>query len=253
MRIAIIGVSCALGRALARVLDADPAVELILGLDATSPHIPLRKLKFLQIAEQSPADVRASLAETLGQGFLEHWIDSVVWLESPLTVGDVIASELDGLDGLLDALHRAGILRLLRVRETPEAGTVERLDAFLREHPELSWGELRLPVVSGDGSAWQHALNRRLLLVPHRLRSIPVVRAEEAALAARRILLSRGSGTVRAQDISPVTWGDLLKTTGCLPLPSPHRLLRRLIPLLPAAEAALCRGLLTLAEGRGIG
>lgn len=253
MRIAIIGVSCALGRALARVLDADPAVELILGLDATSPHIPLRKLKFLQIADQSPADARASLAETLGQGFLEHWIDSVVWLESPLTVGAAVGAAPEGLEGLLDALHRAGVLRLLRVRELPSERSAEGLDAFLREHPELSWGELRLPVVSGDGSAWQQALSRRLLLVPHRLRRIPVVRADDAALAARRILLSRGSGTVREQDVTPLTWGSLLQTTGCLPLPSSHRLLRRLVPLLPAAEAALCRGLLTLAEGREIG
>lgn len=250
-RIAIIGVSSALGLALARALDADPAVERVLGLDAVSLPVHLRKLTFLTTAVSSLQvdSVSASWGERLGQALLEHWIDSVVWLEPAALEGDVAA-----LESLLDAIHRSGVLQVVKVRTAGQEQMPKGvLEPFLAEHPEVRWGELTLPLVCGEGSAWEKVLARRVLLVPHRLRSIPLVQADRAALAIRRLLRDAGSGTVRQQDIVMLGWGALLRARSCVPIPASHRALWRLLPHLPEAEKEVLRGLLALSDAQGVG
>ncbi|HVM19005.1 MAG TPA: NAD-dependent epimerase/dehydratase family protein [Egibacteraceae bacterium] len=149
LTVAVVGAAGYVGAAVIARLDADRAVERIVGLDLEEPQMPVAKLDF------RPADVRDPVLAVALEG-----VDVVVHAgitPSPIPAEDTMfAINVHGTRNLLDAAAKAGVRRLVHLSSAAVYGAHpgNRVplteDTPLRANPDFSW-------------AYQHQLAEELV------------------------------------------------------------------------------------------
>ncbi len=227
-RIGVTGVSGYLGRALLPLLDSDPQVEKVVGVDLRDPPFSL-KLEFHRL------DVRDVLLYRLLEG-----LDTVVHLAfilDPIRDEELMRSvNVGGTENLLRAAERAGVRKLVILssatvygahpdnpvplteesplranRDFPYAWQkleVERVaESFAREHPEVVVTVLRPAIVFGPGV--QNFISRSLLEAP-RVFTVrgynPPMQFLHEEDAARAIHLAIRKDLPGAYNVAPDGW-----------------------------------------------
>jgi nucleoside-diphosphate-sugar epimerase len=211
--VAVTGVSGALGRRLVALLDADPAVERVVGVDLVEPLAGSPKLEFHQM------DVRdARLAKVVAGA---HALCHLAFRVEPLRHRERMRlANVEGTRSVLDAARAGGVRKLVHVssatvygahpdnefplteasplRATPDFPyawqklEAERMvEAFREERPEVVVTTLRPAVVLGPGV--ENAVSRmleapRLLAVRGYEPPVQVVHEEDLAAALRHAL-----------------------------------------------------------------
>jgi UDP-glucose 4-epimerase len=252
--VAVTGVSGLIGQHVLPLLDADPTIDRIVGLDVREPSRRARRFEFH----------RVDLASTELKPLLDG-IDVVVHLAS---LSDSIPDEalmarvnIDGTRRLLDAAAAAGVQRVVRVsttavygawpnnpvpltedaplRPNPEflpavhAAEVERmLGEWRDEHPGVSVTVLRLAPVMGAVLAPRHLPARLVAGRPSlRIRGaappVQVLHVDDAASAVALAVRTPMSG---AYNVACDSW---LAPEAALEL-----MPRRFVPALPARAVA---------------
>lgn len=217
--VAITGISGYLGRALLGLLDTDPSITRIVGIDLAEPGITGRNLEFYSM------DVRApELADVL------RGCDTVVHLAA-LSKGSDLADARDtnvgGTRSVVDAASRAGVRKLIfasshrvygahadndfpltessSVRPNHEdAFAVSKAEAetivsyFASEHPDATVTTLRFAFVAGPSIPTSHAslidANIRIV-VPGYETPLQVLHEQDAAQALHHAVTNDLAGT----------------------------------------------------------
>lgn len=219
-RVAITGIGNPMGAAVARALGEQGEMESILGIDCVPPQDVLPGVSF----------TRRAAGEPIADLFLERWIDAVIHVAwSP---GCEAASVAPGIEQMLDACHRAGILQVVvgssamvygpsweRPAPRPERAPLEggsldlplvralvrseaQIERFSVEHPEVDLAVARPCRVVGEGlpDDLVELLRRPVAPLPSPMAPIQVCHVGDAGRALVAILSARGRG---AYNVAP--------------------------------------------------
>jgi len=253
--VAITGVSGYLGSALARLLDSDPSVSRLVGIDTVDPPFTGRNLEFYSM------DVRsADLADAL------RGCDALVHLaavhEDPNDVADV---NVGGTRNVVDAVSRAGVRKLVfasshsvygahadnaypltessPVRPNPEnayarskAEAEQIVSYFASQHPDAVVTTLRFAWISGPNLPTSNAraidVKVRFVVADY---DVPMQTVhEDDAAAAIAFVLERdlpGTFNVNADDAVSAPEEILGQRKVVVPLDRAKRVLDRTAPM----------------------
>jgi nucleoside-diphosphate-sugar epimerase len=262
MRVTVIGATGNVGTALLRALEAEPAVEEVVGVARRLPEVRLPKVRWVQ-ADVSRSDLEPVLA---GSQAVVH----LAWLIQPSRHESVTrATNVEGSRRVFEAAVRAAVPTIVYASsvgayaEGPKdravdeswpatgipssfysrhkAATEAQLDRLEREHPEIRIVRLRPGLIFGREPASEIRryfagpflppllANRRLIpIVPSHPRLVfQAVHRDDVAEAYRLALLdddARGAYNVAAPPVlDPAQLAGIL---GARPVPVPAALLR---------------------------
>lgn len=140
--VAVLGASGPVGRALLERLDADRAVESIVGVDLTEPEMPVAKLQF------RTADVRDRLLPVALDG-ADAVVHAALVPDPSPSEDTVFAINVSGTRNILDATDRAGARKLVVISSAavygahPDNAVPLDEDAPLRANPDFGFAYQR--------------------------------------------------------------------------------------------------------------
>ena len=247
--VAVTGAAGPLGSSLLARLDADPAVDRILGVDVVEPDMPVAKL------DMRIADVRDPVLPHALDG-ADVVVHLAAWVHAQVPEEVRFARTVQGTRNVLTAAEKVGASMLVhlstamvygahpdnpvplteeaRLRANPDAPAAyhallaeELVAAFGDAQPSVSVAVLRPATIFGPGV---ESPVTRLLEAP-RVPAVagyePTLQAvdlEDVSAALHRVADGRLSGTYNVAPEGWLTWAEATSIAGCRPLRVPEAL-----------------------------